>query len=146
MGTSLKKASLLVDVLNRTKWNLFDAIKKLDARRGEAARLILSDLKDALSKDEYAIALAPVLITLEGKAAQLLADIPSSAGAQPSTTGSDVALPTPPPAKAGAIRIDSGSESVVTRSRFMELAKRIDQRLEKDELARLRINWEVYKP
>jgi hypothetical protein len=145
MGTSLKKARLLVDVLNGTKWNLFDAIKKLDGRRGEAARLILSDLEDALSKDEYAIALAPVLASLEGKAAQLLADIPSPAGPQPGKAGPD-APPAPPPAKAGAIKIDGGSESVVTRSEFVELAERIEQHLEKDESARLRINWEVYKP
>jgi len=75
MGASFKKAADLVEALSRVKWELLEAVRKLEDERQPAARAIWSSLQQAFQADELAIALGPALSEAESRAVRLLADI-----------------------------------------------------------------------
>lgn len=76
VGASFKKAADVVDALGRVKWELLEAVLKLDDERRPAAQAIWSSIKQAFQADELAIALGPVLSDAESRAVRLLADVP----------------------------------------------------------------------
>jgi hypothetical protein len=76
VGASFKKAADTVDALGRVKWELLEAVLKLDDERRVAAQAIWSSVKQAFQADELAIALGPALSDAETRAVRLLADVP----------------------------------------------------------------------
>ncbi|MCP4589328.1 MAG: hypothetical protein GY842_01150 [bacterium] len=76
MGTSFKKAEDVGEALDRTRWELFQAIVELTGEREVAARSLRAQLVEALTFDEYALALGSRLARLEGAAIRLLAPPP----------------------------------------------------------------------
>ena len=89
MGTSIGKAGEVVDALERTHWQLFAPLGRLTDDRADDGQRLLSDLREALAADEYAVALGRRLPDLANRAANLLAR-------QPLTV-----TPTPAPPVAG---------------------------------------------
>jgi hypothetical protein len=76
VGASFKKAADVVDALGRVKWELLEAVLKLDDERRSAAQTIWASVRQAFQADELAIALGPVLSDAESRAVRLLADVP----------------------------------------------------------------------
>ncbi|MCP4661969.1 MAG: hypothetical protein GY856_41735 [bacterium] len=75
MGKSFKKAEDVGEALDRTRWELFQAIVELTGEREVAARSLRDQLVKALTFDEYVLALE-CLARLEGDAIRLLAPPP----------------------------------------------------------------------
>lgn len=76
VGASFKKAGDVVDSLGRVKWEILEAVLKLDDERQTAAQAIWTSAKQAFQADELAIALGPALSDAESRAVRLLADMP----------------------------------------------------------------------
>lgn len=66
----------MADALGRVKWELLEAVLKLEDERQTAAQSIWASIRQAFQADELAIALGPVLSDAESRAVRLLADIP----------------------------------------------------------------------
>ena len=90
MATSIGKAGEVVDVLERTHWQLFVPLARLaDDRRDDAERL-MRKLTEALAADEYAVALGGRLPDLANRAADLLARQPLTPTPAPSPSAAEV--------------------------------------------------------
>ena len=72
MGTSYRKAGAVCGAIENTKWRLFQGVASLTDERKAAAEGVIAQLTEALTHDEYAIALEPRLSKLEGDAIRLL--------------------------------------------------------------------------
>ena len=81
MGTSIAKAGEVVDVLERTHWQLFAPLSRLADDRADDAQRLRRKLAEALAADEYAVALGRRLPDLGNRAANLLARPPAPAPA-----------------------------------------------------------------
>ena len=73
MGTSFKNAGPIVSAISQTKFEIIDGALGLNDERAAAAQGIRDQLRDALSHDEYAVALSERLRKIEGDATRLLA-------------------------------------------------------------------------
>lgn len=134
MGTSLKKASEVTGALSQVNWELLEAVGRLEDARAEAARAISKDFKEALQKDEYAVAFRPTLGDVERRAVRLLADVPKTPPA-----------PTPPVRRSHAL-ISGGNRDNVTLEEFDAIVEEVRKALGSNGDARLDLSWEVYKP
>jgi hypothetical protein len=101
VGSSFKKSADVVDALGRVKWELLEAVLKLDDERQAAAQALWNSAKQAFQADELAIALGPALSEAESKAVRLLADVPKP-------------KPKPQPGVGGGEGKDSGQGSTAT--------------------------------
>ncbi len=116
MGTSIGKAGAVVDALERTHWQLFAPLARLTDDRADDAQRLLSDLREALAADEYAVALAPRLPDLAHRAANLLARPPLTVTPTPTppATGAEDEPSQPAGQETGrggaAVREDAGGE------------------------------------
>jgi len=131
MGTSFRKAGAVRGAIEATKWELFQGVTVLTDERAAAAQGLIGQLRDALSHDEYAIALQSRLTKLEGDAIRLLT--PAKPGPEP---------PPPPPGRKVIARADqknvSAQEAVVLLSELQDkLAAGADLTLD--------LSWTLYK-
>lgn len=88
LGSSMKKASSVWQVMDHTKWSLLDAAWKVDHDQARANR---TKVLDALTRDEYVVSLGQVLKATEDEAIQLLTPV-----APPPTVKSDPPVVPPP--------------------------------------------------
>jgi hypothetical protein len=72
MGECVRKAQALSTSLDGAQWGLFDAIQALPEPHAASAAEILERVRDALRRDEHAVALAPVLTAAQRDAVALL--------------------------------------------------------------------------
>ena len=162
MGTSIARAGEVVEVLERTHWQLFAPLSRLADDRANDAQRLRNELAEALAADEYAVALGRRLPDLGNRAANLLARPP--------------APPTPPPApRAGqgtgsggvAVREGAGgqgeggtgagsgggrdaiaaqgSRGDLDRDRLREVAAGLEDLLRKEPGARMEITWKLLR-
>ena len=125
MGTSLRKAADVVDVVGRTHWTLFASLGRLKDDRADAAQRFVRELTEAMVADEYAVALGHRLPDLENRAVDLLARPVEPPPPTPPPT------PPPPPGKGGAsVRegaiVDEGSHSDLDRERLRAVTTRLE--------------------
>ena len=175
MGTSIGKAGEVVDVLERTHWQLFAPLSWLTDDRGDDAERLLGELTEALAADEYAAPLGRRLPDLANRAANLLA--------RPAPPPTAVTEPDrPPPAGQGpgrggaAVREDAGgqfeggnadgqsehggedgrdgdsaaitaqgSQGGLDSERLREVTARLDDLLRREPGARLEITWKLLR-
>ena len=78
MGECVKKAGLLLGVLESTNWEIFEAITKLDGEKKSQADAILSSVVEALRCDEHVRTIGPTLGDAQSRALKLLTEIGSS--------------------------------------------------------------------
>ena len=114
MTKSIGRAGEVVDALERTHWQLFAPLARLTDDRADDAQRLLSDLREALAADEYAVALGHRLPDLANRAANLLALQPLTPTPTPPATGTE-GEPTPeagrgPGGGGGAVRDRAGGE------------------------------------
>lgn len=144
MGTSLKKAADLVGTLSQVKWQLLEAINRLQDHRAAAAKLIWDYLKESFQNDEYAVPLGPVLIQVENRATSLLTEVPLAppiAPPQPSPTPL-----APEPISPSYIVLARGTSEATTMDEIDEIVDEIRKAMKSEEGARVKMNWEVYQP
>lgn len=149
MGTSLASASNIVQTLVHTQWKLFDSVRTLQDDRATAAQMIVGRLQEALSADQYAAELEPILRAEQDKAVDLLAATPRmppqakpTTEDPPSTTPAPV--PEPPTGKAKACVSSVEKKSLDLKSAEAELA-RLRAHLQKSQTARVDIRWEIWE-
>jgi hypothetical protein len=101
MKDCFKQMQSLANILERTKWEIIDGVQKLTDERSIEVNTLLAELIHALSGDEHAIALAPILKESEAKATRILTT-------QPKNTPLPISNPFPPvPSKTTQITADS---------------------------------------
>lgn len=137
VGTSLKQAGTVGAVLESAKWQLFEAIGRLADGRRERAQRVLGALRDALGRDELAVALPPALRHAEDEATRLLVEEIDRPPLPP--------LPPPPrPRKPEpAVEEDKGELKGLDAERVQELAARIAARLAKNPGASVTVSWKI---
>lgn len=161
MGRSIKSAADVARVLNETRWSVFDTASKLSGIPGEAAAKVIAEVREALHKDELAVALEPVLKSAEMRAWKL---VDASIAAQPGPTavtqptrGADAgsAGPAPKPRdvahaeKSSPVADPPGSPSVegmragLDGPAARELFREIEADLQKDASLRLTVSWRL---
>src|SRR5262249_36156765 len=74
MGSNLRKASELAPVLESTSWAVFESLRGVAPEKAARARQVLDGLQEALSSDEYAVALGPRLKRLHDDALALIVE------------------------------------------------------------------------
>ena len=141
MGSSIKKASHVLDVLDATSWELFEGVRKLGDHRETAAKAILQDVSAALEKDEHAVALGPALQDAQRRAVALLAEAPP----QPPSPPTPPTPPTPPPTPPGTRVIEEGAQENLDAKAAQQVVQRLSGQLEEDDAARLDLTWRIHK-
>jgi hypothetical protein len=138
---NVRKAPAIVAALASVKWELLEGLRKLTDNRRERVEAIWASINDAFQKDEYAVALAPVLQEAENNAVRLLTDIPKPPGPPPPQlpTGGDEE---PPP---GYTVIAKGGSDSLTEKGLDKQMDEIRRALQSDKTARARLTWEVFK-
>ncbi len=143
MGTSLKKASAVVEALSHVKWELLEAVDGLKGEREVAAKAIRQTLRDAFQQDEYVVALAPALAQVESRAVRLLAEVSAVPPVQPQPQ--IVVEPPVQPSPSYSV-LSKGNRESISSDDFGKVVQEIQGKLESEEDARLKISWEVYRP
>jgi hypothetical protein len=117
MGECVKKAGVLLGVLESTNWEIFEAAGKLPTDKQSRAESIRSSVAKALRLDEHVCALGPALKDAQSQALKLLTEVATPTSPGPTPT------PTPP---RGRTVVDQGEldfQSVGTaRAKLDELA------------------------
>jgi hypothetical protein len=137
MGQCVKKAGLLLGVLESTNWEIFEAIGKLPGERKSTAESIRSSIIEALRCDEHVRALGPALKEAQSRALQLLTEVTPCLAS---------VTPTPSPQRSvqpGRTVVDQGSldfQSVGTaREKLDELASLVHE----GRSVHLTLTWRV---
>ena len=129
-ASSMKKAGSVASVLDGQSWEVFDAVRRLEDERKNAAEGILKDLREALSKDEYAVGLEAKVSLLHTDAVKLL--VPP-------------APPTPPPPpEPGLTKVESKRERGLSLSEAETLVKGLGEKVQSRDKARVDLSWTLY--
>jgi hypothetical protein len=128
MGSSLKRATELCKRLETTRWELLEAVAKLTDARAAAATAIRERVADALSKDEYAVALGPELDRAESEAVRLLTQTP------------------PPPPPPGRRVVEKRERRALSAAEGAPVFRHLEEVLGREAALRLDLEWEIYKP
>jgi hypothetical protein len=143
MATSLKKATEVVNALSQTNWELIEAVGRLGGSWANAGKALITKLREAFQKDEYAVALAPVLRDVQSRAVRLLAE---AAAPSPATTPPTFQPPAEPSTEPNpSVVVSRGARGDVTTKDLGAVMEEIRKGLESDEDLRLKITWEVYR-
>ncbi len=112
VGIALKTASAAHEALRQVRWEIFDAITKIEGAGAPIAARIRQELKDALMRDPQAIDLASSLRRLEGEATRLVISriSPSPSAPTPASTGPG-SPPTHPTSPVPPAAVASGTVS-----------------------------------
>jgi hypothetical protein len=137
MGTSLKKAGVVVGALDAPIWNVIEGLEGLGVDKQPMAQAILGELREALSADEHAVALAPALSALHDRAVKLLI-VP-----QPPVVKPPIVEPPVKDVPPGWTKTADGLVERLDAPAFDELVKKLRQKLGGD--TRLTIRWESYR-
>ena len=161
MGTSIAKAGEVVDVLERTHWQLFAPLSRLADDRADDAQRLRRELAEALAADEYAVALGRRLPDLGNRAADLLSRPPAPAPAPPpgpgagqgtGSGGAAVREVTGGQGEGGtAVGPGGGGDTIAVQGsrddldceRLREVAAGLEALLRKEPGARMEINWKL---
>jgi len=120
MGTSFRRAQDVLELLRRTKWELFEAIARLGDARAERAGTLRRELAEVLAADEYAVELAGKLPDLETQALRLL---------------------TPPITPDPTPVLREGTHRELDREALARVARELDQLLSEQPGATLTLDW-----
>lgn len=137
MGTSFRKAGAVRGAIEATKWELFQGVTVLTDERAAAAQGLIGQLRDALSHDEYAIALQSRLTKLEGDAIRLLT--PAKPGPEPPPS------PPPPPPPPGRKVIARADQKNVSAQEAVVLLSELQDKLAAGADLTLDLSWTLYK-
>lgn len=135
MGSSMKKAGQVLEGINRTNWALLEGLLSLTDDRKGAAQGLLTQIHDALVKDEYAVGLAATLQDGERRATRLL--VPPLHPPPPKP---------PVPLTPTTIILARGEKSVRGRSASETVLGEIRQSFPAEDDFDLQLNWTVSKP
>lgn len=129
MGTCLKHAPELAATLDAFNWEILDAVGRLGDGRREGADEVRRLVREALTADEHALALAPALKEAQSKAVRLLtqATPPPAPEVVPPRKEAVVV----PPLKVTPRTVSSGEKADLT---LVEAAEQLE-RLKKEQTA-----------
>lgn len=97
LSNSMKKAAEVTAAIKGVSWALFTALRGLGDMRAAAAKGIVDDLKDAFTRDEYAVGFQAKSTELAGRAIDLLAATPPAPPLPPPVVLPPVNIPPQPP-------------------------------------------------
>jgi hypothetical protein len=144
MGTGFRKAAAVQSAIAATKWDLLAAATSLTDDRQAAAQGIRTQLVEALSHDEYAIALASRLQKLESDAVRLLAP------ARPTAPTAPVAQTSPLPSSKpvvvpDVVVVDTADQHGLDASAAQAKLKDLADRLAADPSLQIDLSWTLYR-
>ena len=114
--------------MEATRWELFNAVAALTDDRAAAAQGIHRQLVEALTHDEYAIALQSRLSKLEGDAIRLL------------TPQTPKLKPTP-----GIEVVETASSQGLAADEASTLLAELGEKVEGDASLKLDLSWKLYR-
>jgi hypothetical protein len=141
MGTAFRKATAVQSAIAATKWYLLAGATSLTDDRQVAAQGIRAQLVEALSHDEYAIALASRLQKLESDAVRLLAPAKST----PPTPPSPPIPPPQPPIVPGMVVVDTADQHGLSASAAQAKLKELTNKLAADPSLQIDLSWKLYR-
>lgn len=97
LSHSMKTAAAVTPAVGGIQWALFTALRGLSDARAAAAKAIVDELKDAFTRDEYAVAFLAKSTELTGRAINLLAATPPSPPPLPPVGLPPIIIPPQPP-------------------------------------------------
>ncbi|MSR60009.1 MAG: phage resistance protein [Planctomycetaceae bacterium] len=147
MGECVGKATELGGNLNTAGWDLFDLISKLTDQHQATAREILAEIREALTSDEHAVALAPALKGAQAKAVSLL----QKAVQVPPQTPKPPVTPPPinpplvePPVKLPGRRVaGEGTKQNLTLPEAGKLLTDLKEKIKPGQAARISVSWVI---
>jgi hypothetical protein len=140
MGTAFRKAAAVQAAIAATKWDLLAGATSLTDDRQLAAQGIRAQLVEALSHDEYAIALPSRLQKLESDAVRLLAPMKP---AQP--TGTPQKPQQVPPVGPAIVVVDTADQQGLAGAAAQARLKDLADRLAADPELQLDLTWKLYR-
>jgi hypothetical protein len=143
MGECLKKAGVLLGVLESTNWEIFEAIGKFLGAKKSQADSIRSSVVEALRRDEHVQSLGPALKDAQSRALQLLTELTPTPPVTQPPSPTPPPVPTPPPLRPGRMVVDQGSLDFVSvgtaREKLDELASLVTGK----RTIRVTLTWRV---
>jgi hypothetical protein len=130
VASSLKKAGSVKVCLEGPSWDVLDAVRKLEDERKTAAEGILTDLREALAKDEYAVGLDAKVSQLYKDAVKLL-----TPPAPP---------PPPQPPAPGLSKVEAQQKSGLSLAEAEKLVKGLGDKVKNRDKARVDLSWTLY--
>jgi hypothetical protein len=140
LGRSLKSATQVLGTLESINWEVFEAVERLQDARRDAAERIRGRLRDALTQDEFAMALAPVLAQAQRDALNLIVEVQP-----PPTKPQPPVPPPPPPAQPGEEIIDQG-DGIYSQTEARATLDKLQKHLADAPQARLELRWRLIRP
>jgi cell division septum initiation protein DivIVA len=150
MGTSIKKAPDVNKAISEAQWSIIEKAENLKGNQKEKAEQLTKDLKDALEEDEYVIALAPKIKSIQGQALQLIeaaieeSQTPHHGQGKPGTTVKKTGGTGPITKDDQYVTIKEQEEKDLSPAEFQNVFNEILD-LMNQENARIELSWRIYK-
>lgn len=149
MARSIHQSGAVVRAMGEARWMLFEAIRRLNDQRTEAAQALLKDLAALLASDEYNAGLKAGLQGLEQRATDLLATAspppPSHPQPQPGP-GPQPEPPAPlPPAQWQDEVVEQRDPVVLSAPSARQALAVLQQKLTDDPTLELTVSWRLVR-
>lgn len=145
MGECRSKAAELEGNLETAGWDIFEAIGKLTDDRQQAAKEILAEVRQALSSDEHALALAPALTGAQAQAVRLLTK--SMEPPKPPIVTPPIQPPVKPPAlppvAKGKKIVGQGTKQDLGMTDAKKCLADLDKQVKAGQTARVSVSWVI---
>jgi len=154
IGSNIRKASGLVKGLSAVKWQILERAVTLGGNHKTRAEALRQEIQTVLEKDEYAVALMPVLSKIEDDAIRLTHSALEQQTPEPQKTEKAEKPPAPDTAK--DIRKDkekpektykllgNGQKVANNKQRLDQAFKEIRKQMKANPGASIRLSWEIY--
>jgi hypothetical protein len=144
MGECVGKATVLEGILDSAGWDLFDLIGNLTDQHQAPAGAILKEIREALTSDEHAVALAPTLKGARAKAVLLLqkaVHVPPP----PPVVDPPVIAPVikPAPERLGRKVVAEGTKPDLTITDATKLLTKLKGNIKTGQAARISVSWVI---
>lgn len=138
MGECVGKAAELEGNLGTAGWDIFEAIGKLTDDRKTGAEAILAEVRQAVSSDEHAVALAPALTGAQARAVRLLTVAPAVPPVK-----QPVVTPVKPPITPDKRVVNQGVKQDLSPAAAKELLADLDKQMKPGRTTRISVSWVI---
>ena len=148
MGTSLKKASLVLNALKNTKWDLLEGAWGLADERHNKAQANRAKVIEAFSRDELVVALGPELSAAESESIRLLAPphpLKTPLAPPPADPPPETPIVIPPPRRGRKIFAEVSKQGIrrtEAKQVFREIEHHLDAHPNAEVTIKIRIEGE----
>jgi hypothetical protein len=155
VSTLLGSIDKQLDVLNRSAWGAFRALRDVQDQRQAAAQSVLSDLAEVLAHDEHVQPLGEAIAGLQSRALAALAGPTGASTPAPIPSGEEP-LPAAPSAPADVpgkpqspslrlVTVEEQSRAALPAIEASRLLQELQQKLQSDSGLELSLSWRLQR-